>query len=380
MKFPNLAAGLVFAAGVSLVLTGCTSATAAKSADTSAAADLTAAQAECVAAVKADVEAATAEMPLVAPTAPLDLSQLEGETVWFITVSMNQFSTDMATGVQQAADAAGVKLVTYDGQGQANRFNEGIAQAVAQKAGGIILVGIDPSVVSATLADATAAGIPIQNTLNSDPTDPVPDGMYDNFTSDFTKDGATAAKWALVDSGCTANMVALYSSSVAVWQSQFDGAKAVFDEYCAEDCSLTGLNVDIANVSTDIGGQLGTALQKDTNVNYVFPVWDSAVPFVSPVLAAANSSAKILSRDGLQVNLDAIVAGTQTMTTAMPPTPWIGWAAFDDIARQMTGAELEGYVVPTRVIDPSNIGDGTIDSLFPNYTDYAGAFTSAWAE
>ena len=380
MKIPHLPVGIALAAAVSLALGGCTAAVSGAEPETTAAADLSDTQQACVDAVKADVDAATAEMPLVAPSAPLDLDALAGKNVWFITVSMNQFSTDMATGVQEAADAAGVTVTLYDGQGQANRFNEGIQQAIAQGAGGIILVGIDPAVVSAPLAEAAAAGIPIQNTLNSDPGDEVPAGMYDNFTADFTTDGATAAKWALVDSGCTANMVAIYSSSVGVWQRQMDGAQAVFDEYCPEDCTITGLNVDVANVSTDIGSQLGTALQRDAAVNYVFPVWDSAVPFVSPVLAAANSSAKVLSRDGLQVNLDAIVAGDQAMTTAMPPTPWIGWAAFDDLAREMTGAELEGYVIPTRIIDTANVEDGTADALFPNYADYQSAFTSAWAE
>ncbi|UFS57963.1 sugar ABC transporter substrate-binding protein [Subtercola endophyticus] len=380
MKLPKLAAGLALAAGVTLVLAACTPATGGTSAASTSTADLTAAQTACVAAVKADVTAASADTALVAPTAPLDLSALSGKTVWFITVTMNQFSTDMATGVQAAADAAGVKLTTYDGQGQANRFNEGIEQAVAQGAGGIILVGIDPSVVSASLADAAAAGIPVQNNLNGDPSDAVPTGMYDNLTSDFTKDGETEAKWALIDSGCKADMVSLYSSSVAVWQKMFDGAQSVFTKYCATDCKLTGLNVDIANVSTDIGSQLGTALQKDQNVDYVYPVWDSAVPFVSPVLAAANSKAKIMSRDGLQVNLDAIVAGTQTMTVAMPPTAWIGWAAFDDVARKMTGAASQNYVIPTRLIDPSNIGDGTAATLFPNYTGYESAFTTAWGK
>jgi ribose transport system substrate-binding protein len=202
--------------------------------------------------------------------------------------------------------------------------------------------------------------------------------MYDNFTSDFTKDGENAAKWALVDSGCSADIVSLYSSSVGVWQKMYDGAKSVFDEYCPEDCTFTGLNVDVANVSTDIGSQLGTALQKDQNVNYVYPVWDSATPFVAPVLAAANSSAKVLSRDGLQVNLDAVVAGDQAMTTAMPPTAWIGWAAFDDIGREMTGAALLDYVIPTRMIDSTNVGDGSASSTFPEYDGYAEAFTAAW--
>ncbi|MFB2583049.1 sugar ABC transporter substrate-binding protein [Herbiconiux sp. P15] len=382
MSYSKLTAGLVFAAGVSLALSGCTPAVSSAGADagTTSTADLTDAQAACVDAVSADVEAASAETDLVVPTAPLDLAALEGKSVWYITVSMNQFSSDMASGIQAAGEAAGVDVTLYDGQGLTNRFNEGIQQAVAQGADGIILLGIDPAVVSASLADAAAAGIAVQNAMNSDPDDAVPDGMYGNFTADFTGDGERAAKWALVDSGCSADMVSIYSSSVGVWQKQADGAQAVFDEYCPDDCTLTGLNVDLANLSTDVGSQLGTAIQRDADVNYVFAAWDSAVPYISPVLATANSEAKVLSRDGLQVNLDAIVAGDQTMTIAMPPTPWIGWASFDDIARAMTGAESEGYVIPSRIVDTANVEDGTAGALFPNYDGYEEAFTSAWSE
>lgn len=380
MKLTTTIAGLALAVGVSVALVGCTSATdAAQSIDVTSTADLTAAQQDCVAAVQADVDAATAETALVAPTDPLDLDALAGGTVWFITVSMNQFSTDMATGVQAAADAAGVELVTYDGQGLANRFNEGISQAVAQGAAGIILVGIDPTVVTGSLAAAADAGIPVQNTLNGDPGDDVPEGMYTNLTSDFTGDGATAAKWALIDSGCQADMVALYSSSVGVWQKMVDGAEPVFAEYCPEDCSFKALNVDIANVSTDIGSQLQTALQQNQDVNYVYPVWDSAVPFVTPVMSAANSTAKVLSRDGLEANLAMIAAGNgQAMTIAMPTTSWIGWIAFDSVARAATGADVPDYVIPTRIVDGSNIGDATADTLFPEYVDYESAFTDAW--
>ncbi|MCU1446419.1 substrate-binding domain-containing protein [Cryobacterium sp.] len=382
MKITPTLAGLALALGASLTLAGCTSATdAAQTADVTSTADLTATQQECVSALQADVDTATADTALVAPTEPLDLAALSGGTVWMITVSMNQFSTDMATGVQAAADAAGVELVTYDGQGLANRFNEGISQAVAQDAAGIILVGIDPTVVTGSLAAAAAAGIPVQNTLNGDPTDEVPEGMYINLTSDFTADGETAAKWALIDSRCQADMVSLYSSSVGVWQKMVDGAESVFAEYCPEDCTFKALNVDIANVSTDIGSQLQTALQQNLDVNYVYPVWDSAVPFVSPVMSAANSSAKVLSRDGLEANLAMIADNSgQAMTIAMPTTSWIGWIAFDSVARAATGTDVPEYVIPTRIIDSTTIGDGTAGDLFPEYDGYQSAFTDAWAK
>ncbi|NQX27290.1 substrate-binding domain-containing protein [Microbacteriaceae bacterium VKM Ac-2854] len=378
MKLRTYAAIGALTIGLAAALSGCTSATGSDSGSV-AAAELTADQQSCVDAVQSKVDAATAASDLLAPETGLDLASLSGDTVWFITVSMNQFSTDMADGVQAAVDAAGMKLVKYDGQGTANRFNEGIEQAVAQDAAGIILVGIDPAVVSSALAEAEAAGIPIQNTLNGDPDDEIPTGMYGNLTSDFTIDGATAVDWALVDGGCDVNMTVIYSSGVGVWQKMADGAKAEMEEACP-DCTINLLDVDIAKVATDVGSQLQTALQKDPDTNYVYPVWDSAVPYVTPVLSAANSSAKIVSRDGLEANIEMIVAGDQDMTIAMPTTGWIGWIAFDSLARNILGDADPGYVIPTHIIDTANVGDGSAEEVWPNYVGYEDAFTEAWAK
>ena len=344
-----------------------------------AAADLTASQQKCLSAIKADVEAAKADVKLIAPTKPLDLKALKGKTIWYVPVYFNQFSSDWVAGLQEAADTAGVKLVTFDGQGSANRFNEGISAAVAQHAAGIIVAAIDPSVISASLAEAKAAGIPVMNGVNSDPNTPLPSGMYGNFTSDFTAEGATAAKWALLESGCTAHLVMLTSSSVAVWQNMAAGAKSAFDRYCPE-CSLKVLDIDIANIVTSIGSQLQTALQLDPGVDYILAAGDALVPFVSPVVATANSSAKVLGHDGLAASIDMIASRKgQDMTVAMPDFKWLGWLAFDDLGRAILGQARPGYVIPTRIIDATNIGNGSVDKLFPNYVKFREAFTRAWA-
>lgn len=374
-RTPITIAGLATAA---VLLSGCTSATGAASSDPEPMA-LSSSQQECVAAVQADVDAARAEKELIAPDSSLDLDALSGKSIWFISVAMNQWATTVAEGAKAAAEAADVKLTIFDGQGAANRFNEGISQAVAQDADGIILLGIDPAVVAAPLAEAKAAGIPVQNNMNGDPDDAVPAGMYGNLTSDFSGDGAIAAKWALVDSGCQAQMTILASSTVPVWEAQADAAVAEFEEYCPEDCAVSVLDIDIANVATDVGRKVQTELQRNAETDYVYAAWDSAVPFIAPVLSAANSSAQVLGRDGVQASLDMIVNDSgQDMTLAMPSGAWIGWASVDDIMRVMTGAPAAGYVVPSRVIDADNVGAGTPSDVFPEFVDFEQAFTAAW--
>jgi ribose transport system substrate-binding protein len=374
----RLTALLALTAAPLIALSACASATGASSSEETSSAPVTGAAAECAAQAKTDVDAQREPLDLVVPTESIDVSSLQGKSLWFITVTMNQFSTDMAAGVQEAADAAGVTTVLYDGQGSANRFTEGMNQAIAQDAGGIVLVGIEPSLISSELAAAEAAGIPVLNTLNSNPDDAVPDGMFANFTSDFTSDGRTAAEWALNDSGCDLNMVIVKASTVPVWNYLAEGAEQAVEELCPDTCTTTTLDLDAANIATDLSSKLQTALQKDPDVNYVFVVWDSGVPYAQPVVASSGTNAKILARDGIAASLEMVAGGTQDLTVATPPPGWIGWAATDDVFRAMLGAEPSGLVVPTRLVDADNVGDGSDADVSPNYTDYQSEFSKLW--
>lgn len=371
--------GLLALAAVPVVaLSACASATGASSSSAASSAPVTGAAAECAAQAKKDVDAKREPLDLVVPTQSIDVGALKGESLWFITVTMNQFSTDMAVGIKEAATAAGLSTVLYDGQGSANRFTEGMNQAIAQRAGGIVLVGIEPSLISAELSAAKAAGIPVLNTLNSNPDEAVPDGMFANFTADFTADGKTAAEWALNDSGCSTDVIVVKSSTIPVWNHLADGAVDAVKELCPDDCGTTVLDVDAANIATDLASKLQTALQKDPDVNYVFVVWDSGVPYAQPVVASSGTKAKIIARDGIAPSLQMVAAGTQALTVATPPPGWIGWAAADDVFRAMLGAEPSGLVIPTRLIDKDNVGSGSDADVSPNYTDYQSAFSKLW--
>jgi len=337
------------------------------------------AQKACVAAIKDDVEKGRADVPLITPPGPLDLAALKGKTIWFIPISFNQFASDWEAGLKEAADIAGVKLVTFDTKGSISAANEAVSQAVAQKADGIIILAIRPSVIAGPVAEAKAAGIPVLSGFNSDSGDPVPDGMFGNFTSDFTADAELGVKWALLDSGCAADMVMVMTSSGVVWTNMSVGAEKAIKQYCAE-CKIKVIDIDYGNLASSLGGQLQAALQLDPAINYVFPAGDSLVPYITPILATANSQAKVLSRDGVSASIEMIAAHSgQDMTLAMPDFKWVGWIAFDDVARQILKLPRKDYSIPTRIIDASNVGKGTIKEQFPAYENFRDVFTQTWA-
>ncbi len=361
-------------AAVALILSACTPAVEEPSAS-----DPKDPAVNCAPEISDAVAEASEPSELVAPTTGLDLSALSGKSIWYITNSQNQFSAEMSAGVEEAGAAAGVDITVFDGQNSTSRYSEGINQAIAQGADGIVLMAIQPAVVSEDLAAAERAGVKVLSTLNGDPDEPVAAGTFGNLTADYTADGALMAKYALADSGCAANIVVVQSSPVHVWDLAANGIANTVAELCPEDCSVKVLDIDPANIPTDTGTQLQTALQVDREVNYVLPVWDSAMPFVAPAVAAAGSDATVLAHDGISASLELIANGQdQDGTVAMPPPGWIGWAAFDEVARAILGLEHPGYVIPTRLVTAENVGDGSTASVSPNYTDYQTAFIEAW--
>ena len=372
------ASWMITAIAVGSLLAGCTSATDDSS--NSGSSDKAAGNTECTTATTDLVAAAKEPAPLVVPQAPLDLAAAKGKSIWMINVVTNEFTTAATNGFNEAAAAAGVKTTIFDGQGQTNKFNEGVSQAIAQKADAIVLLGVEPALLAGALADAKNAGIPVINALSGDASAPLANGVFSNISADYTADGASLAAWTLADSSCTATTVLAQPTAIEIYENMANGAKGVYDEYCPDDCKLTALDIDLANAATDLPQKVQTEMTRDANTDYIFTAWDSGVTFVEPTVAMKNPNAKILGRDGIASSLDAIRSGKgQDVTVAAPPEAWLGWTMLDDAIRAITGAQPSGIVIPTRLIDSTNAGESN-DAVNPNYTDFQAAFTEAWAK
>lgn len=362
------------AASALLLATSCTSATDAGSDEPSA----DAADNPCVSKAQSVVDAARADLPLVVPTAPLDGSAMAGKKLWVISILSNQWTQGVSVGLEDAAADLGVDLTVFDGQGQVDRWNTGIQQAVAQGADGIALLAVDPKLVSQSVADAEAAGIPVFNAFSAKKGDAVLPGIFSNMQADNETDGYNTAAWMIADSGCTAHALMMYGTGVAVWEAQATGAAAAFEELCPEDCELTTKAIDLANMATDMPRETQTELTRDPDIKYVYPAQDSAVPFVEPAVAQMDPDVKIVSRDGLGENLDALrEGGLQKLDVTMPPDEWMGYSILDELSRAVMGLPSDVQEVPTRLVDETNAGSAN-DDIYPAYDGFADEYRKAW--
>lgn len=332
---------------------------------------------KCIAAVSEYVEDARAELPLLLPDPSFELSDVEGKNVWVINVVTNQYIIDSNAGHEAAAAAAGVDLTVFDGQGNVNTWNEGIQQAIAQGADGIILYGIHSALVSEAVKEATEAGITVVEAMGVNYDVELPAEVFSNTSGDYAADGAMAAAWTLADSDCTASTYLLYSTGLPIWVNARDGALAAYAEYCP-DCTITADNAELANVATELPRLTQTKLSQSPDTGYILATWDSAIPFIESAAAQVNPDIALIARDGIDEALDEIRAdGMQKATVAAAPPQWIAWATFDNVLRGIAGEEPNGLVIPSRLVDGSNIGDDN-SQVMSNYQGFEAEFAKVW--
>jgi len=383
------AVALGMIAMVTLVLAACGSedskdaSTASNDTSTASAVASTTSDAEsgdgCVAEAQKLADGFRADVELKAPPTGLDMEALKGKTFWFINSGDTTFNQDNLAAFTEAGKAAGVNVKAYQARGTVNGMNAGVAQAVAQGADGIVLFAVDPELVATPLKKALDAGIPVVDAFNGGPDNPL-DGLFGHVTMDPSVSGGMAADWMLADSECSASAAAFAATVYQIQKEMGEGAEAEFKRLCPDDCKISLESFDLAKVATELGTKTQSVLRRDSSIDYLFPVFDSGVNYVVPAVQQSGRAdeIKIIGHDGVDTNLaDIRAGGGQDATIAFPPTAWIGWAMFDQLARGALGLEAADWTIPMRLVDTTNIGEDDSE-LFPAYQGFQDKFQEAW--
>jgi ribose transport system substrate-binding protein len=358
---------------VALLATAC----GGSSATTSSAATAGPGSKECVDQAQALVAAARVEADLQIG-APFDMAKNKGKTLWVINAARTPFLQQISDGAKAAGDAAGLKVQLIYGDGTAAASQAAIQQAVAQKAAAIALVVIDPATVKPGIAAAKQAGIPVIDVLNRTSGAPVPEGLAGQSVAQLQRSGEALAGWMLADSGCDANVLIYRASALPIHVTMAETAEAKLTELCPK-CEVTVKELDLGKFSNTLTAEVQTEVRRKPNTNYVFPVLDAAVPFVDAGLRGLSDEIKVVSHDGVAQNLSAMRKGSsrQLADMSFAPAAALGWSVTDQMARILVGEDAKELVLPTRLVDKTNIGADDA-GLFPAYADFEGAYKKSW--
>lgn len=315
--------------------------------------------------VKEKIDAHKVIADWTAPGPAFDAKKASGATIYTIQENTaNPFSATIVTGIKEVASKVGIKVVDYPNQGDRTQWQQGIQQAITAKAGGIIFVGgtIGPIYFKAQAEEAKRAGLKLVTVVDTDLTQPAEPLTDARVAQPYAEAARLNADWIINDTQCKANVLILTSNELIAGDINTKAAKDEFDKYCGSGCKVTDKNIPIPKWSSQIQPTVQSGIQSTPDLNYVFPLYDSMIQFVTPAiqLAGANARVKITSFNGTPAFLQLIKSGNTVKSIVGENEANLGYAGMDQMMRLLTGlpAVTSGDEhIPLRVFDASNVAE-----------------------
>jgi ribose transport system substrate-binding protein len=374
--------GVLALAASALILTACSATTAGSSASSTktatSAADITYAKARI---------AQYSKLPMTVPAGKaFDASVAKGKTVWYIplvaTVAPIQA---IATNLKRALATEGVKMQECDGKGSVVGWNGCIQQAVAQKPGAIVLESINPTLVSASIASAKAAGIPVLIDTATDSTSPWYSNASAQVSYDYTLGSQLVADWIIADSKGKANVLVIDTNDLSLKTAVTkNGYQAEFAKHCS-GCTVT---VDSVTSSADWGTMVTplvtSALTKNPAINYVVAEYDPEVPGTITALAqlGKQGSVKVAAFNASLEQMQDLAQKNYVSVEVGSDQNSLGWAEADQVLRVLAGKPpVQREATGTRVFTSSNIGSVSLNTgKFYSGAWYGNSFEAAYKQ
>jgi ribose transport system substrate-binding protein len=304
----------------------------------------------------------TAEPKFEAPGPAFEASKAEGKTVWMIPTSSSIPLTPLVEGaMEEAFSKVGVKSHAANTTGTTSDWVNAMNQAIAQGAGAIVLISVDPNLIKPQIAEAEKAGIPV--IWNFAPPGKVSEIQPDIAASVPLPFGLSAeliAADAIVQGEGKAVMQPVGTAEVRQDSVMLEAQKKEL-ETCPECEFLEPINSTIPEWSTQLGNNIRNTLLANSNITYVSPNYDGMEEFVVPAIRQADPSGgvKTGSFNGTEAVIKEIGSGIVTIDVGQG-NKWIGWATADQTLRVLAGEEpVEEENIPVRVWTEENTSEAT---------------------
>ena len=346
---------------------------------------------EALALAQSSVDAARAGTEFTDPPAAGPAPK-PGVNVWMINIGLASPGSELwGEGAREAGETLGWNVTVYDGKYEPFRWIEGIQQAVAADADGIVLAAVDCASVKAPLEQAKAAGIAIVGISAADCSDidegapRVFDGDVQYVTGGLKETskslGATQADWVTATTDGTGKIIHVtYNES-----PQNNWQVAGFNEELAAVCPGCEVVKEVDIVTTDLyGSALREKLEQALLQN---PDADAIVVPFDDVMTGSGGSAAINAAGRRDINVVAtggssgaafqeIREGTGTDALVALSFQWEAWAAMDGLNRILNGEQVANSGLATQLVDEGN-AEG-IEDYYQPPIDFRAGYRKAW--
>jgi ribose transport system substrate-binding protein len=333
------------------------------------------------------IDAAKEPLEFKAPGPPIDVSELRGKRILVLSVDQRVPTLAQAAGVmQEAGEAAGVRVDIFDAKSDVARMQQGLDQAV-READAAILLGIPIALVGPGLEKAKQANVPTVSVLNNEPEDGEPGqgagdpNVYASTAPSYFKGGQLVAAKAIVDTNGEAKVIIFNTSEITPAAPVVEGMKDILGR--CDTCEIVAENdTPLAEWSTALTPKAVSAIRQNPDVNYLLPIFDGMGIFVHAGILQANAGDRVMvaAFNGTPAALDLVLEGDTFTGDPGQPNGWLGWHAVDQAMRGMLGLEPGNPEIPIRFFDDENLEGVDVNDLDEPYgnPDYRSGFQELW--
>jgi len=279
----------------------------------------------------------------------------KGKKVWVI--SCGQAAEGCAVPGNAAIDAGklvGWDMTIFDGGLNPSKYSDGVRQAIAAHADGIILDVVDCAITKQALQEAKDAGIKLLGLHALDCSDPTAGSgknlwdadlyygeQFPNYKALVLAFGSTKADWIMANAGAKANIIEFRQDELAVVKYINDGFDKEIKAHCP-DCKITTVNFVLADLGPKVTAKAQAALAQNPSANAIMVPYDSALTFgIGSAIDSSGrkSQLKVMGGEGFKSNIEAARKGKQQDAGTGYGFEWEGWATIDSMNRLFNGQD-----------------------------------------
>src|SRR4051794_11584578 len=287
-------------------------------------------------------------------------------------------------GVLEAANVIGWSVNIYDSGGTPDLRLKMLANALASRPDGLIIVGGDARALLPALLPFAERSIPIVGwhvAAEAGPGPNTPVAM--NVATDPLEVARVTALAAIVQSSGHAAVVIFTDSNFRIAQGKADEMAAVVR--ACSGCSL----LEVRDVAISRSQELMPATTRallaryGKRWTYALAINDIYFDYATPVLTQAEMPSDAISMlsagDGSESAFLRIKTGSFQTGTVAEPVNLHGWQLVDEMNRLLAGVSVTGYVFPVHLVTADNIAaDGGDRLLYDPANGYRDVYRRIW--
>jgi ribose transport system substrate-binding protein len=237
------------------------------------------------------------------------------------------------------SEEIGVEVFTWENQGKAVEYIQGIEHAINSGYDLIDLSGVDPKSLTAQIAQAQEAGIKVVTTHVTSLGETLESVDY-SAPQDFAMAARLLADWTILKGGQDVNVLVVKESDLSCSLTMVEAMKEEYATY-APNAKVKYVDVPIADWATKIQTEVQNALIADPDIDYVIAIYDSMLQYVVPAIQISGNTGKVktIGFNGTPFVLDMVREGSVEMVVG-ESIEWLAYGYLDYEMRVLAGLDV----------------------------------------